>query len=261
MKNLSKRRQKGLRKFFQEKEARKASRQLSNRSDPESGQRESVVRLLAPNLDQLVIVTSFGVPAFKPGIVDRLLVLASIEAVPVVLVINKADLGERSQVEAAARLYRAFGTDTLVCSATHGEGVELLKQRLVNKVSGLCGHSGVGKSSLLEAVEPGLRGVVTGAVSDSIKKGQHTTTEVRSFPLKAGGRVFDLPGLKLAPVRGIGRSELSEHFPDFFSAARNCRFNDCVHDQEPGCGVKSELELGFIEESRYRSYLRLLGEL
>lgn len=247
--------------MFKEKEQRRNAREFSNRTSSDPRQRESVVRMLAPNLDQLVIVTCFGVPAYKPGLIDRLLVLASLESVSVILVINKADLGERAEVEAAAREYRAIGHDTLVTSVATGEGVEMLRSRLAGRVSGLCGHSGVGKSSLLQAVDPTVQGVRTGEVSENIKKGQHTSTEVRSFPLAVGGRVFDLPGLKMAPVSGLERRELAEHFPDFAAAARRCRFEDCVHDQEPGCGVKGEVESGFLAASRYRSYLRILGDL
>lgn len=247
--------------MFEEKAERASARALSHRSVGPTQQRESVVRLLAPNLDQLVIVASFGVPAFKPGIVDRLLVLASLENVPVILVLNKADLADRAEVESAARLYRGVGADTLVTSVVTGEGIELLRSRLKGMVTGVCGHSGVGKSSLLLAVDPALEGIRTGEVSDVIKKGKHTSTEVRSVPLSDGGRVFDLPGLKLAPVRGVARTELSDHFPDFLAASRRCRFDDCVHDQEPDCGVKDQVETGLVSESRYRSYLRLLGEL
>jgi ribosome biogenesis GTPase len=261
LKHFSKRKQKALRKHFEEKAERASARALSHRSVGPANKRESVVRLLAPNLDQLIIVASFGVPAFKAGIVDRLLVLASLENVPALLVINKADLGDRAEVEAAARLYRGLGTDALVTSVMTGEGVDFLRSRLKGQITGVCGHSGVGKSSLLLAVDPSLKGVKTGEVSDVIKKGKHTSTEVRSLPLSDGGRVFDLPGLKLAPVRGVPRTELADHFPEFLAGARVCRFHDCVHDREPDCGVKQQVEEGLVSESRYRSYMKLLGEL
>ena len=261
MKHFSKRKLKALDKFFQEKEQRSSRPKFSHRGSQDPKQRESVVRLLAPNLDQLIIVTSFGTPAFKPGMVDRLLTLASLESLPVLLIINKADLGERSEVERAARLYRGIGVDTLVTSVSTGEGVDYLRERLEGRSSGLSGHSGVGKSSLLLAAEPGLQGVRTGEVSEAIGKGKHTSTEVRCLALPGGGRVFDLPGLKLAPVRGIEKTELAEHFPDFSGAARRCRFDDCLHDAEPDCGVKEQVEQGFIAQTRYQSYLRLLEEL
>ena len=227
-------------------------------------QREPVIRRLAPNLDLLVIVSSFGTPPFKPRLIDRLLILASLEELPVLLIINKVDLAsQRAEAESAARTYRAIGLDTLVTSTVTGEGIELVRERLEGRSSGLVGHSGVGKSSLLKAVEPSLEGVRIGEVSDWLQRGKHTTTEVRFFPLRGdcGGRVYDLPGLKVVPLEGIPKNELHQHFLEFESLARSCRFHDCRHLEEPSCAVKEAVAEGFLAPSRYQSYRDLLDDL
>lgn len=258
---MSKRRLQGVRKAFEEKRRWHAAREVEETNHHVAPAKEPVVRRLAPNLDQLVIVSSLGVPPFKPGLVDRLLVLASLEDLPVMVVLNKIDLGPggRREVEQILGIYRALGLDSLGTSTVTGEGVDLLRDRLRGKSSALTGHSGVGKSSLLHQVEPQLD-IEVGAVSEAIGKGRHTTTEVRWYPLSEGGRIFDLPGLKLVPIQ-VRESELQDHFPELASAARGCRYRDCLHRCEPGCRVKEQVEQGLIAASRYASYQKLLAEL
>jgi ribosome biogenesis GTPase len=267
LKHLSKRKLAGLRKAFKEKdrwhEARAALEQ-EERPQSSSAHRFPVVRRMAPNLDRLVIVSSFGIPPYKPRLVDRLLILASLEDLPAIVVLNKVDLAEqRAQAEAAARLYRSIGVDCLVTSTLTGEGVSLLRERLEGHSSGLVGHSGVGKSSLLRAIEPALEGVQIGDVSQSLGRGKHTTTEVRFYPMSGPreGRIYDLPGLKLVPVEEIEPVELSGHFPELAGVARGCRFGDCLHRDEPACAVKGAVDEGLIASSRYLSYLDLLEGL
>ncbi len=267
LKHLSKRQLTRLNKSFKEKTRWHQSRNaLDEGSSPiaDFRKREPVVRRLAPNLDQLVIVSSFGTPPFKPRLIDRLLILASLEELPVVLVINKVDLADqRAEAEAAARTYRAIGLDVLVTSTATGEGVSFLRERLEGYSSGLVGHSGVGKSSLLRAVEPSLEGVRIGEVSDWLQRGKHTTTEVKFYPLSCerGGRVYDLPGLKVVPLEGVSRLELHRHFLEFDSLGRACRFHDCRHLEEPACAVTQAVTEGLLPASRYQSYRDLLEEL
>ncbi len=250
----------GIRKAFEEKRRRHAAQEEQNRHQDRPTEKEPVVRRLAPNLDQLLIIGSLGTPPFKPGLVDRLLVLASLEDLPTLLVVNKVDLAEsRQQVEQILRVYRAVPVDCLATSTVTGEGIEFLKERLTGKTSAFTGHSGVGKSSLFQAVEPGLE-IEVGEVSARIGKGQHTTTELRWYPLSGGGRVFDLPGLKLVPIR-TERLELQVHFPEIMAASRACRFDDCAHQHEPDCAVRRAVDEGLVAPSRLASYLRLLEEL
>ena len=267
MKHLSKRKLAGLRKAFKEKDRWHAARSKDEeveRPFSTTAQRLPVVRQMAPNLDQLVIVSSFGIPPYKPRLVDRLLVLASLEELPALVVLNKVDLAElRAEAEETARLYRSIGIDCLVTSTVTGEGVDLLRERLQGRSSGLVGHSGVGKSSLLAAAEPTLEGIQIGDVSHSLQRGRHTTTEVRFFPLRGPreGRVYDLPGLKLVPVEDVEPGEMAGHFPELAAFSRGCRFGDCRHRDEPECGVKRAVEGGLIASSRYLSYLDLLEGL
>lgn len=267
MKHLSKRKLAGLRKAFKEKDRwhkARAEEQELERPFSSTAQRLPVVRQMAPNLDQLVIVSSFGIPPYKPRLVDRLLILASLEDLPALVVLNKVDLAtQRAEAEEVARLYRAIGIDCLVSSTLTGEGVALLRERLEGRASGLVGHSGVGKSSLLACAEPSLEGIQIGDVSHSLQRGRHTTTEVRFFPLSGprGGRVYDLPGLKLVPVEDVEPGDLAAHFPELAAFSRACRFADCRHCDEPQCGVKKAVEGGLIASSRYLSYLDLLEGL
>jgi ribosome biogenesis GTPase len=220
--------------------------------------RQPVVKLLSGNLDRLVVVAALVHPAFRPGLIDRLLVLAEQEHLEALVVLTKADLvEERSQAEAYQSLYRSLGYGCLLTSVTSGEGIAELSARLSQGCSALCGHSGVGKSSLLGALQPELA-PLTGEVSMATDKGQHTTTSVRLVRLQSGGELFDLPGLKLAPL-SIDPLELKACFPEF--AACRCRYRDCLHRSEPRCAVREAAQSGLVDRERYESYLRILDSL
>lgn len=220
--------------------------------------RQPVVQLLSGNLDRLVIVASLAHPALRPGLVDRLLVLAESEHLEALVVLTKLDLVESAGLaEHYQKLYRSLGYSCLLTSTQTGTGIGELRQRLAGGRSALCGHSGVGKSSLLGALQPELV-PLTGEVSLATDKGQHTTTSVRLVRLESGAELFDLPGLKLAPLN-LAAEELKVCFPEF--AACHCRYRDCLHRDEPGCGVKEALERGQICVERYESYLRILSSL
>ena len=228
------------------------------RSHDETGPRPSrgpVVKLLTGNLDRAVVVASIVHPDIRTGLVDRLLVLAEQEHLQAVLVITKVDLLEdRAPAVRYHRLYNSLGYPTLMTSTRSNEGLAELRQMLSAGRSALCGHSGVGKSTLLGALEPELA-PATGEVSLANDKGQHTTTSVRLYRLASGGEIFDLPGLKLAPLQ-VDPAELGRLFPDFVGV--RCRFRDCLHCEEPACGVKLGVEQGWIDSERYQSYLRIL---
>jgi ribosome biogenesis GTPase / thiamine phosphate phosphatase len=257
LKKLSKRRIKSISKAFEEK---KKYHQKQADQRRKAHQAQPLVLSLSDNIEQLVIVCSFGIPTPKPGLIDRLLVVAQVYSLQPILVLNKVDLATPKEVEKLARLYRSLSIPCAPTSATTGLGIDYLESLLLGQSSALCGHSGVGKSSLLQALDPSCV-TETGEVSQAIGKGKHTTTRVRLQRLSKGGVLYDLPGLKLMPLEGLERSQLSSYFPDIDAAGRQCRFGDCLHSNEPDCGVKAALENGFLEESRYRSYLKLLGEL
>ena len=263
MDKLSKRQLQRIGHFFREKEERAAKeaarfRHRSAAGDPR--QRESVVSLMAAKVDQMVIVTSFVNPPLKRGLIDRFLVTAGIERTDPLILFNKADLlpdrGEGSEVLA---LYRSLGFPAYMTSAATGEGIGALRESLAGRASLLAGHSGVGKSSLLNALRPGLaEGAEVGDVSGATGKGRHTTTTVRLYRLDGGTVIFDLPGVKLASLHGVTAREVARNFPEFSSPSRRCRYDDCIHVDEPECGVRGAVERGEVDRERFASYLRIV---
>ncbi len=234
----------------------RALRLRSPESSPAA--RQPAVKLLSGNLDRLVVVAALVHPALRLGLIDRLLVLAEQEHLEALVVLTKLDLVEDLQAaESYARLYRSLGYACLLTSTDTGQGLVELRDRLRVGRSALCGHSGVGKSSLLGALQPDLA-PLTGEVSLATDKGQHTTTSVRLVRLAGGGELFDLPGLKLAPLT-MEPLELKGCFPEF--AACRCRYRDCLHRLEPQCAVREAVDQGLVSPERYQSYLRILASL
>jgi len=263
MSKLSKRQLQRITHFFREKEerAKGEAAKFDHRAAPgPGGGRESVVRIMAENVDQMAIVVSFVSPPLKTGLIDRFLVIAGVERVDPLIVFNKTDLLEdRGAGEETAALYRSLGYAVLLTSTASGEGVELLADFLRGRVSMLAGHSGVGKSSLLNALQAGVTDrVEVKEVSAATGKGRHTTTSVRLYRLGKDTTVFDLPGLKLASLYNIEPWEIQSQFPEFAAVSRLCRFDDCLHLEEPDCAVKRGLEEETVDRGRYESYLRMV---
>lgn len=217
-------------------------------------------QLIAANLDQVVVVNSFGVPPFSSISADRILAAAHFHDLPAVMVLNKADLASPSQLEAVRATYERAGYPVLVTSALLGLGIEELGRRLRGRVSVVYGLSGTGKSSLLNRVEAGL-GLRTRAVSRALRSGTHATAFARLWPLAGGGAVIDTPGVRVFRPHGIPPWELRLHFPELAAVGRSCRFPACQHRDEPGCSVPAALASGALAESRLRSYLEILQEL
>jgi ribosome biogenesis GTPase len=234
--------------------------QLSRRR-PGPG-RIPVEDVIVANPDQAVFIFSVREPAPHLRMLDRLLVIAEANELPALICANKIDLlgGDARAATEAQRLfgpYEAIGYPLIYTSALTGQGVEALRERLRGKLSVLSGPSGVGKSSLLNAVQPEL-GLATREVSEVTGKGRHTTVGIRLWPLVGGGYVADTPGLREAGFWDVQPEELAWYFVEMRPYLSDCRFSSCTHTHEPGCAVKAAVEAGAIHEARYDSYCRLL---
>jgi len=220
------------------------------------------VHIIASNMDQALLVTTLAQPMTSTGFMDRFLSTAEAYSIPTIIVFNKIDLyGEEEMMELEYReaVYSAIGYKVLKTSAVQGIGLEKLKEELKDKTTLLSGHSGVGKSTLVNAVEPNLD-LKTGTVSLSHRKGQHTTTFAEMHPLRMGGDVIDTPGIKGFGMVNMKKEEISHFFPEIFALSEQCRFHNCMHLNEPQCAVKSALEENKIAPTRYESYLNQLND-
>ncbi len=225
-----------------------------------AGPRGRRPRVVAANVDQVVVVMSADEPPFRTEIADRFLVLAESCQIDPVLVINKMDLeGGVSAVAPAVEMYREVGYPVVGCSAVTREGLDELRRTLVRRTSALVGPSGVGKSSLLNALDPTLE-LPTREVSRRHGRGRHTTVAARLLVLDDGTRIIDTPGFSEVSAWGIEPADLDMSFPEFRRVEGTCRFRRCSHVHEPDCVVKEALEAGEIRRERYDSYVRLLEE-
>ncbi len=221
--------------------------------------RKSTTQVIAANLDQLVIVASAADPVFKPGLVDRYLLLALRESIPVILIINKTDLNPDISADDPRIRYYAETIPVIFCSAHSGWNLEAVRSIFGNRTSVLTGHSGVGKSSILNALIPYAELKVKPLRGKS-GKGAHTTTASIGFELDNGGILFDTPGIRKLSLGPMAPRQIQWYFPDFADYALQCRFADCLHLDEPQCAVKQALQEKKISMFRYRSYCRLVGE-
>lgn len=229
--------------------------QIVRRSGP--GRKAKAV---AANVDRLVVVASAVAPDPRPEVIDRLLVLAESDEVPAVLVLNKVDLrGGAESAAALAAIYRPIGYDVRTVSAETGEGLPPLAALLSEGMSAFVGPSGVGKSSLLNAIHPGLS-LRTGDVSRRLQRGRHTTVSSRLIPLPGGGLVADTPGFADVGVWGVGESEVERCYPEIARCAEQCRFRGCAHAGEPGCAVIEAVGAGEIASTRLESFRLLRNE-
>ena len=210
-------------------------------------------QVIAANVDQLLVVSSWREPPFWPELVDRCLIAAQRNGLMPIVCVNKIDLAEDMQeLEDAALPYELMGHLVFKTSAVTGEGIDVLREVLRTSTTAVAGMSGTGKSSLVSAVQPGLDLRVS-AVSDS-GEGRHTTTQATMLALDGGGFVVDTPGVREFGLAGLRRRELAAFYPEIARLAPGCRFNDCAHLEEPECAVSAGMESGVVPEARYRSY-------
>jgi ribosome biogenesis GTPase / thiamine phosphate phosphatase len=214
------------------------------------------LQILIANPSQVVLVFACAEPAPHLGMVDRFLVIAEKQGVPALIVVNKIDLIGLENAQELFGHYPALGYDVIYTSVPQDCGLIALRDRLVHKISLLTGPSGVGKSSLLNAIQPDL-GLQVRQISQTTSKGRHTTVVRELFPLDGGGYVADTPGLKALALWDIEPEELDGYFPELSSRVAECAFNDCTHVHEPGCAILEAVEAGQIHSSRYQSYLRM----
>ena len=217
--------------------------------------------IIAANIDQALLVVTLFSPETALEFVDRFLVTCEAYKVPVTILLAKIDLARQhpEAVEEFHAIYESAGYKIIEVSATEHEGVEVVRELLHNKTTLLSGNSGVGKSTLVAAVEPGLD-IKTGEISQSHHKGKHTTTFSTMYPLAEGGYIIDTPGIKGFGLIDIDDAELAHYFPEMMRYLPDCRFYNCSHTHEPGCAVVEAVKRGEIAYPRYESYLKIMDE-
>ena len=219
--------------------------------------------IVASNLDQSLLVATLKEPKTSQGFIDRFLVASEMFHVKALIAFNKSDLfkmKEQERFEEMKEMYEAVGYKVFLTSTKENTGIEELKKELKDKTTLISGHSGVGKSSLLNIIFPGMN-LKTQGVSGWSGKGQHTTTFAEMFDLSFGGRIIDTPGMREFGLVDISKQEVSHYFPEMRERLNDCQFNNCLHVNEPGCAIKEAVASGEISEERYVSYVNIMESI
>jgi ribosome biogenesis GTPase len=235
-------------------------RNYINRQSPRIKHHHHIV---ASNLDQSMLVATLKEPRTSQGFIDRFLVASEMYHVPAIIVFNKADLykkKDQERFEQWKEMYGSVGYKVFSASAKNSEGIEPVVKELINKTTLISGHSGVGKSSLLNLILPDLQ-LKTQEISGWSGKGQHTTTFAEMFDLPGGGRIIDTPGMREFGLVDLEKQEVSHYFPEMRQRLNDCQFNNCLHVNEPGCAIKEAVENGEISADRYVSYVNIVDSI
>ena len=218
------------------------------------------MHIIASNLDYVFLLITINNPPTTTNFIDRFLVTAEAYGIETILVFNKIDTYDDAMLDEQLfmqYIYQQIGYQCLRVSSTQGKGIEELKNLMIGKVTMFSGHSGVGKSTLVNAMEPSLH-LKTKTISEQSKQGQHTTTFAEMYDLSFGAQIIDTPGIKGFGIVDMQKEEISGYFPEFFKLKDQCKFNNCLHKDEPKCAIKEALEKDEISYSRYNSYLKIL---
>ncbi len=229
----------------------------------ESPRRRRHVHLLAANIDQAVLIATVIRPRLKPAFIDRFLLMTETYRIPTLIILNKADLYRQKDMERAIELeaiYKDIGYQVICLSALHKADMDILRNKLKDKRSMLSGHSGVGKTTLINRLIPGLNLKVMPLAKQS-GKGRHTTTYAEMFTLPFGGEIIDTPGIKNLSFNHLNVQDVQHNFVEIFEQSKACKFSDCKHIFEPGCAVTEAVKQGTIYYQRYHSYVNIVQDI
>lgn len=229
----------------------------------QSPRKKHFLHIIASNIDQAILIITINHPKLKQGFIDRFLLMTSPYDIPVTIVFNKSDLYDEDDLLMYGYLktvYTNIGYDVLLTSAVDGTGITELQEKLNGKTSMLSGQSGVGKSTLLNALHPDLE-LRTQELSDFSGKGMHTTTFAEMFMIDEKTKLIDTPGIKTLSYNHLEVQDIAHNFKEFFILSENCKFNNCTHRNEPSCAVKDSIEKGQVAQMRYDNYLVIIDEV
>lgn len=221
-----------------------------------------VSHIIASNIDQAFLIVTLAYPRTSTGFIDRFLVTAEAYKIPVIIVFNKIDIYDeviKKRQQELIDIYSKIGYENFSVSALRGDNLDLLKEKLKDKINLFSGHSGVGKSTLINVIQPGSN-LRTADISKQHKKGRQTTTNAEMLELSFGGYIIDSPGIKEFGLIDFDKNEVSHYFPEMRALMNDCKFNNCTHTHEPGCAVKNALKNGDVSKTRYKNYISILND-